>query len=422
PHMCLLFHLPKPCENQPEMRDEIYCHIVKQITSNKSPKPDSCHRGWRLLYIVTAYSKCSDNLKPYLLRYLREVANDSKASFQGMARVCEQHLRRTLQVGGRTQLPSSMELKALVAGRNSKRQLILLPGAIERHVKIKTNSSAMDVIEEICQEMGLHRQEAQEEFAIFLVTNRGESVRPLQKKEYILDVSSEAEKVDEMHRFWFRRIVWVRPLKFDNELYISMHFNQILPEYMNGLFLVLTAGRIDDQLTQQVAKLAALQHRIKGSDYQPTQREVGEYIPAQVLRMQRPQSWLGVVLQHSAQVQALSAHQARAQFMGVRISACESELPCLWNLSKHIQQTPWCSFDCAVEKKVRDFTPLPMRCGNARPRVPYPAGGAGELPHAGGAVDAHAASHTGRDHPLRGDHAGQPHVATHHAAAAAAGT
>ncbi|XP_075926028.1 unconventional myosin-XV isoform X2 [Petromyzon marinus] len=312
-----VFSLLKFSENQPEMRDEIYCHIVKQITSNKSPKPDSCHRGWRLLYIVTAYSKCSDNLKPYLLRYLREVANDSKASFQGMARVCEQHLRRTLQVGGRTQLPSSMELKALVAGRNSKRQLILLPGAIERHVKIKTNSTVQDVIEEICQEMGLHRQEAQEEFAIFLVTNRGESVRPLQKKEYILDVSSEAEKVDEMHRFWFRRIVWVRPLKFDNELYISMHFNQILPEYMNGLFLVLTAGRIDDQLTQQVAKLAALQHRIKGSDYQPTQREVGEYIPAQVLRMQRPQSWLGVVLQHSAQVQALSAHQARAQFMGL---------------------------------------------------------------------------------------------------------
>ncbi|CAM9308649.1 unnamed protein product [Lampetra fluviatilis] len=312
-----VFSLLKFSENQPEMRDEIYCHIVKQITSNKSPKPDSCHRGWRLLYIVTAYSKCSDNLKPYLLRYLREVANDSKASFQGMARVCEQHLRRTLQMGGRTHLPSSMELKALVAGRNSKRQLILLPGAIERHVKIKTNSTVQDVIEEICQEMGLHRQEAQEEFAIFLVTNRGESVRPLQKKEYILDVSSEAEKVDEMHRFWFRRIVWVRPLKFDNELYISMHFNQILPEYMNGLFLVLTAGRIDDQLTQQVAKLAALQHRIKGSDYQPTQREVGEYIPAQVLRMQRPQSWLGVVLQHSAQVQALSAHQARAQFMGL---------------------------------------------------------------------------------------------------------
>ena len=93
------------------------------------------------------------------------------------------------------------------AGRSSKRQLFLFPGGIERHAKIKTcsvsvqpallaipdpwclwgnccNNSvclcvlsffqiALEVIEELCYEMGLHRLEAMEEYAIFLVTNRG---------------------------------------------------------------------------------------------------------------------------------------------------------------------------------------------------------------------------------------------------------
>ena len=87
------------------------------------------------------------------------------------------------------------------AGRSSKRQLFLFPGGIERHVKIKTCSVsvqllsaallqevsaagchslvccafqvALEVIEELCYEMGLHRPESMEEYAIFLVTSRG---------------------------------------------------------------------------------------------------------------------------------------------------------------------------------------------------------------------------------------------------------
>lgn len=35
---------------------------------------------------------------------------------------------------------------------------------------------ALEVIEELCYEMGLHNLEAMEEYAIFLVTNRGELV------------------------------------------------------------------------------------------------------------------------------------------------------------------------------------------------------------------------------------------------------
>ncbi|XP_030645611.1 LOW QUALITY PROTEIN: unconventional myosin-XV [Chanos chanos] len=299
------------------MRDEAYCQVLKQITGNTSSKTESCQRGWRLLYILTAYYRCSEVLKPYLLKYLRDVHSSPGVHFQGIAKACEQNLRKTFQYGGRTEHPSSMELKAMLAGRSSKRQLFLLPGGIERHLKIKTCSVALDAIEELCYEMGLHRLEAMDEYAIFVVTNRGQNVQPLTKKEYILDIATEAELIDSNFTFWFRRVIWSQPLKFDNELSVTMHYNQVCPDYMKALLNVVPRGNVSEQQLQQISKLAALQHRAKESVYLPTMSEVQECIPPQLFSLQRPQQWVTMVTVHMQQVQALSPHQARAQFLGL---------------------------------------------------------------------------------------------------------
>lgn len=110
---------------------------------------------------------------------------------------------------------------------------------------------ALDAIEELCYEMSLHRTEALDEYAIFLVTHKGkgpalrvqyshilinpstltfllgQNVRPLNKREYILDVATEAEPVDSNYSLWFRRVIWSLALKLDNELYVTMHYNQV---------------------------------------------------------------------------------------------------------------------------------------------------------------------------------------------------
>ncbi|XP_035261236.1 unconventional myosin-XV-like [Anguilla anguilla] len=299
------------------MKDEAYCQVLKQITANTSSKADSCQRGWRLLYILTAYYRCSEVLKPFVFKYLQDVCRSPGVLFQGIAKACEQNLRKTFQYGGRSVFPNSMELKAMMAGRSSKRQLFLLPGGIERHLKIKTCSISLDVIEELCYEMALQRLEAMDEYAIFVVTTRGQNVRPLNKREYILDIATEAEQIDSNYSFWFRRVIWSQPLKFDNELCVTVHYNQVLPDYLKALLNVLPQGKVSEQLLQQVSKLAALQHRAKDSIYLPTMREAQDCIPPQLYGQQRPQQWLNMVTQHMQQVQALSPHQARAQFLGL---------------------------------------------------------------------------------------------------------
>ena len=55
----------------------------------------------------------------------------------------------------------------------------------------------------------------------------GQNVRPLNKREYILDIATEAEPVDTNYSLWFRRVIWSLALKLDNELYVTMHYNQV---------------------------------------------------------------------------------------------------------------------------------------------------------------------------------------------------
>ncbi|XP_076864017.1 unconventional myosin-XV [Brachyhypopomus gauderio] len=323
------------------MRDEVYCQALKQITGNTSSKTDSCQRGWRLLYILTAYHRCSEVLKPYLLKYLQDACASPGVHFQGIAKACEQNFRKTFQYGGRTEHPNSMELKAMMAGRSSKRQLFLLPGGIERHLKIKTCSVALDAIEELCYEMGLNRIEAMDEYAIFVVTNRGQNVRPLNKREYILDIATEAEPIDSNYSLWFRRVIWNQPLKFDNELGVTVHYNQVVPDYLKGLLDVVPQGTLSEQQLQQVSKLASLQHRAKDSVSLPTIGEVLECIPSQLYGLQRPQQWLNMVTQHMLQIQSLSPHQAMSQFLGL-----VSALAMFGSSFFYIQSTSNSSINC----------------------------------------------------------------------------
>lgn len=62
-------------------------------------------------------------------------------------------------------------------------------------------------------------------------------MRPLNKRDYILDVATEAETVDASYSLWFRRVVWSLALKLDNELYVTMHYNQVFNAQENNVGL-----------------------------------------------------------------------------------------------------------------------------------------------------------------------------------------
>lgn len=82
-----VYELLSICHCYVPLRDEVYCQIIKQLTANRSTRRSSEEgqlRGWRLFSIITAYFACSDTIKPYIIKYLSDIANDDRRIFYGI--------------------------------------------------------------------------------------------------------------------------------------------------------------------------------------------------------------------------------------------------------------------------------------------------------------------------------------------------
>uniref|UniRef100_A0A8C0DI85 MyTH4 domain-containing protein n=1 Tax=Balaenoptera musculus TaxID=9771 RepID=A0A8C0DI85_BALMU len=207
----LLYGLLKLCQEKENLRDEIYCQAIKQITGH--PRPGPCARGWTFLSLLTGYFSPSTSLMPYVTKFLQH-----SALSQELARRCQEHLQRTVKYGGRRRLPSPGEMQAFLKGQVAHLLLIRLPGGVEYKANIHTFTVstgtrgrgwgdpgkpwasvlgtplpsrsllpspappsrpcphvqvAAEVLEEMCGQMGITDPHEVQEFALFLIKGEG---------------------------------------------------------------------------------------------------------------------------------------------------------------------------------------------------------------------------------------------------------
>ena len=168
--------------------------IVAPLLINEYLLQDSCQKGWRLFSIIAAYFNCSEVLKPYLFKYLETSAYDKRRAYHGTALVCLHNLRKTFKYGGRKNVPSIEEITAISAGRNSKRQIYRLPGGTERIINTKSTTVVDDIIDELCNVIGVETANEKEEFSLYCIVEGETFTVPLGKDHYILDVTTELQR------------------------------------------------------------------------------------------------------------------------------------------------------------------------------------------------------------------------------------
>ncbi|XP_068074789.2 myosin XVB isoform X2 [Danio rerio] len=252
------------------LRDELYCQVIKQTTKHRIK--ENCTRGWRLFNLVTGFFPCSNTLLPYCTRHLDTIIQDANHPYQELANICAKNLQRSLIFGGRRHIPSHSEMEAILAGRNSRRLPIMLPGGTEFACKIRSFSVAFEVVQDFCTEMGIMNPAEMKEFSIHAAKKGGDVTRPIHSDEYLFDFLLDDGSI----ALSFKRLIWKQPLQFSNDLYLEFHYQLLVASYLEGkMFLSMNSSTV----YQQVAELTALQHLALGLNNLPSNAEIKQYHP-----------------------------------------------------------------------------------------------------------------------------------------------
>ncbi|XP_028823636.1 unconventional myosin-XVB isoform X2 [Denticeps clupeoides] len=286
------------------LRDEIYVQVIKQITQN--PQQKGCMLGWRLLALLTGFFSCSNTLRPYVIHYLQDCIQDPQHAFQEVSYICEKNLRCSLTFGGRRHIPSHAEMEAILAGKGSRLLPIVLPGGEEFSCKIRSFSLAVELVTDLCAEMGIVDPAETKEFSI--KATRAQIVRPIHPYEYIFDFLLDDGSIV----LTVQRVVWNYPLHFDNKLYIEVHFHQVLADYLDGKLIL--PGKTSS-VVQEMAELAALQHLAQGHTHKLSMSELKEYLPSMDGGSAHHQQLLSACHSQLSSLGSLTAVDAKARFL-----------------------------------------------------------------------------------------------------------
>ncbi|XP_064614936.1 myosin-VIIa-like isoform X2 [Liolophura sinensis] len=131
---------------RPELRDELYCQLCKQLTNN--PSKNSTARGWVLMYLFTGCFAPTEKFASCLVRFLREGPTE-------FAPQCERLLRHTFTNGTRGYPPSWLEFQA---AKNNKP--LLLPVSLMGGQRLLIQADPSTTLTQFCRriatKIGLH--------------------------------------------------------------------------------------------------------------------------------------------------------------------------------------------------------------------------------------------------------------------------
>ncbi|KAG7227321.1 hypothetical protein INR49_000325 [Caranx melampygus] len=192
-----------PATEHEELQDEIYCQIMRQMTSNNNRL--SMERGWQLMWLCSGLFPPSMNLMRYTQRFLESRPRDPLAS------VCLQRLQGMYSKKPRMLPPHPVEVDAIQQNSTMIFHKIHFPNDTSDIFEVTSTTTMKDLCEHVASQLHLSSCDG---YGLYLKT---------------------ATKANAPYLVIYKRKLWfnVSPEK-DQVADLTFHFPQELPKYLRG--------------------------------------------------------------------------------------------------------------------------------------------------------------------------------------------
>ncbi|XP_034556960.1 unconventional myosin-VIIa [Notolabrus celidotus] len=300
-----------PATKHEVLRDEIYCQIMKQMTSNNNRF--SIEQGWQLMWLCCGLFPPSQSLLRHTQRFLETRRREP------LAADCLQRLQSSLRMDPRNLPPHQVEVDAIQQNSTQIFHKIHFPNDTEEIFEVATSTRIRDLIQNITKKLGLASADG---FSIFVKTH--DTVLGLNDTEYffdslrqITDWSKNAKRIKEggpvnipylvffMRKLWFN-VVPGRDIEAD----LIFHFPQELPKYLRGYHV---------STKEEMIHIASLLFRIKVNN-DKTQlvtipKLLKELVPADSLKAMSENEWKKTVVAAFNKQAGMTVDEAKVAFL-----------------------------------------------------------------------------------------------------------
>ncbi|KAM4628965.1 unconventional myosin-VIIa [Polymixia lowei] len=286
-HLELTDQIFGPATQNEPLRDEIYCQIMKQMTSNNNRF--SLEQGWQLLWLCCGLFPPSQSLLKHTQRFLETRRQEP------LAADCLQRLQGSLRMEPRKLPPHQVEVDAIQQNSTQIFHKIHFPNDTEEIFEVTTSTRIKDLIQSITKKLNLVSAEG---FSIFVKTP--DKVLSLNDTDYffdslrqITDWSKKAKRgrdaapVNISYHVFFMRKLWFNAMPGkDPEADLIFHYPQELPKYLRG-YHVCTK--------EEMVNIGALLFRVKAnndkSQFVMIPKMLKELVPNDQLKAMSENEW-----------------------------------------------------------------------------------------------------------------------------------
>ncbi|XP_058601232.1 unconventional myosin-VIIb [Onychostoma macrolepis] len=300
-----------PATAHVDLRDEIYCQIMKQMTNNGHGL--SMERGWQLLWLCCGLFPPSQLLLRYAQRFLESRPREPLAS------ACLQRMQAMLSIEGRKLPPHQVEVDAIQNNSTQIFHKVHFPNDTSEIFEVTTTTRIKDLCRNIAKDLRLSSSDG---YSLFVKTST--KVVGMESKEYffdnlrqLTDVVKKGKKVKEatptivpylvlfMRKLWFN-VIPGKDLTAD----LSFHFPQELPKYLRGYHSVSKEDMIS---------LAGLLFRIQvdtnKSQFVMIPRMLKDLVPADQQTIMTPDDWKKHIINAYNKQAGITVDEAKLQFL-----------------------------------------------------------------------------------------------------------